>query len=68
MTMEINEKLKDTKYVAAATINADSGIINNGDNSNALAIADAQYGDTISFDPDLPNDLRESLSPQTSRS
>lgn len=43
MTMAINDKLKDTKFVAAAAINADSGLINNGDNANALAIADVQF-------------------------
>ncbi len=43
MTMEINEKLKDTKFIAAATIDAKTGKISQGDNSNALAMADVQF-------------------------
>jgi len=43
MTMEINEKLSDTKFVASATINSETGEISQGDNSNALAMADIQH-------------------------
>ncbi|MCK5162650.1 MAG: flagellar hook-associated protein FlgK [Desulfobacula sp.] len=43
MTMEINEKLSDTKFVAAATIDSETGRISQGDNTNALAMADIQF-------------------------
>ncbi len=43
MTMEMNEALKDTKFVAAAKIDSETGVISQGDNSNALAMADVQY-------------------------
>lgn len=43
MTMEINEKLSDTKFVAAATIDSETGKISQGDNTNALAMADVQF-------------------------
>ena len=43
LTMEINEKLADTKYVAGATIDSETGTISQGDNTNALAMADVQF-------------------------
>jgi flagellar hook-associated protein 1 len=45
MTMEINETLKDTKFVAAATIDSTNGAISKGDNTNALGLADVQFQD-----------------------
>ncbi len=43
ITMEINEDLKDTKFIAAASIDGETGKISKGDNSNALAMADVQF-------------------------
>ncbi|MCF6248778.1 MAG: flagellar hook-associated protein FlgK [Desulfobacula sp.] len=43
MTMEINEKLSDTKFVASATIDSETGRISQGDNTNALGMADVQF-------------------------
>ncbi len=43
MTMEINEDLSDTKFVASATIDSETGKISQGDNTNALAMADVQF-------------------------
>ncbi|MCK5100359.1 MAG: hypothetical protein KAR45_19780, partial [Desulfobacteraceae bacterium] len=43
MTMEVNSKLSDTKFLASATINSETGEISKGDNTNALAMADVQY-------------------------
>jgi flagellar hook-associated protein 1 FlgK len=43
MTMEINDRLSDTKYVSAAKINSEKGVISQGDNSNALSMADVQF-------------------------
>ncbi len=42
MTMKMNEKISDTKYIAAARIDSKTGKITEGDNSNALAMADVQ--------------------------
>ncbi|CCK81709.1 flagellar hook-associated protein FlgK [Desulfobacula toluolica] len=44
-TMDMNKSLADTKYVAAARINSETGEIAQGDNTNALAMADVQYMD-----------------------
>jgi len=44
-TMGMNEKLKDTKYVAAARIDSETGEISQGDNTNALSMANVQYQD-----------------------
>jgi len=41
-TMEMNTTLKDTKYVAAARINSQTGKISQGDNTNAIAMANVQ--------------------------
>ncbi|NOX34972.1 MAG: flagellar hook-associated protein FlgK [Deltaproteobacteria bacterium] len=41
--MKINEKLSDTKYIAAGKIDHTTGLITQGDNENALAMADIQY-------------------------
>ena len=43
MTMEINETLSDTKFLAGATIDSETGLISQGDNTNALAMADVQF-------------------------
>lgn len=43
MSMAINEKLSDVKFVAGATIDSETGKISQGDNSNALAMADVQF-------------------------
>lgn len=43
MTMELNDVLKDTNFVAAATIDSETGKISKGDNSNTLALADVQF-------------------------
>jgi len=45
MTMEVNHKLSDTKFIASATINSETGKISLGDNTNALAMADIQYAE-----------------------
>lgn len=42
-TMDVNENLRDSKYIAAGKIEASTGLITQGDNRNALALADAQY-------------------------
>ena len=42
MKMGMNQKLNDTEYVAAAKIDSTTGKIAQGDNSNALAMADVQ--------------------------
>ncbi|MBU2628388.1 MAG: hypothetical protein KKE61_07215, partial [Proteobacteria bacterium] len=42
LDMEINEKLSDTKYIAAGKIDSETGSITQGDNDNALAMADIQ--------------------------
>ena len=43
VTMEMDEDLKDTKFIAAAVIDGKTGKISQGDNSNALAMADVQF-------------------------
>lgn len=43
ITMEINEKLSDTKFLGAATIDSETGMISQGDNTNALAMSDVQF-------------------------
>ncbi|WDP89782.1 MAG: flagellar hook-associated protein FlgK [Desulfobacter sp.] len=43
ISMEINEVLKDTKYVGAAKIDSETGIISQGDNTNALDLASVQF-------------------------
>ncbi|MCP4118207.1 MAG: flagellar hook-associated protein FlgK [Desulfobacteraceae bacterium] len=43
LTIEMNEKLSDTDYIAAGRINSETGEISNGDNSNALSLADVQF-------------------------
>lgn len=43
LTMEVNEVVKDTSFVAAATIDPETGEIYKGDNSNTLALADVQF-------------------------
>ncbi len=45
MTMEMNQKLNDTKYLAAARLDSTTGEITQGDNSNALAMANIQFAD-----------------------
>ncbi|RLC19750.1 MAG: hypothetical protein DRH93_15000, partial [Deltaproteobacteria bacterium] len=45
MTMGMNELLTDTKYVAAARINSETGEISQGDNANALLMANVQHRD-----------------------
>lgn len=47
LTMGMNEMLSDTKYVAGARINGQTGKISQGDNANALAMADVQHLDII---------------------
>jgi flagellar hook-associated protein 1 FlgK len=46
-TMKINEKLSDTKYIASGKIDNETGAITQGDNENALAMADIQYQSMI---------------------
>ncbi|MCD4734675.1 MAG: hypothetical protein K8R53_01405, partial [Bacteroidales bacterium] len=43
ITMEINEKLSDTKYIVSGKIDSMTGAITQGDNENALAMADIQH-------------------------
>ncbi len=42
MTIKINDALADTKHVAAARINSETGEISVGDNTNAIAMANVQ--------------------------
>lgn len=42
LDMEVNDVLSDTKYVAAGLIDSQTGIIAEGDNTNALAMTDVQ--------------------------
>jgi flagellar hook-associated protein 1 FlgK len=44
-TIEINDLLADTKYIAGARIDSETGVISQGDNTNALAMGDVQYQD-----------------------
>ena len=41
-TMEMNQRLEDTKYIAAASIDSETGLISEGDNANALALSNIQ--------------------------
>ena len=43
MTMEVNTELRDTKFMAAAIINSETGEISQGDNTNALAMSNVQH-------------------------
>lgn len=43
LTMGVNEVVKDTNFVAAATIDSETGKVYKGDNSNTLALADVQF-------------------------
>jgi flagellar hook-associated protein 1 FlgK len=43
MTIEMNQKLRDSNYLAAGRINSETGEISLGDNSNALSLADVQF-------------------------
>ncbi len=43
MTMELNETLQDTNFVAAATLDSETGKISKGDNTNTLALANVQF-------------------------
>ncbi|SLM29216.1 putative flagellar hook-associated protein [Desulfamplus magnetovallimortis] len=42
-TMELDETIRDTNFLAAATIDPDTGEIHEGDNSNTLAMANLQF-------------------------
>lgn len=44
-SMTVNDRLADTRFVAAARIDSVTGEIHEGDNANALALADVQYKD-----------------------
>jgi flagellar hook-associated protein FlgK len=43
MTMEVNQNLSDTKFMAGAVINNETGEISQGDNTNALAMSNVQF-------------------------
>ncbi len=43
LTMKVNDQMGDTKYVAAGQINALTGEITQGDNTNALAMTNIQH-------------------------
>ncbi|HKK90195.1 MAG TPA: flagellar hook-associated protein FlgK, partial [Desulfobacteraceae bacterium] len=43
LTMGVNADLNDTGFIAAAAVNSDTGEISQGDNANALALADIQF-------------------------
>lgn len=45
LSLEMNETLKDTKFLAAGVVNSRTGLISKGDNTNALALADVQFQD-----------------------
>lgn len=42
-TIEINENMSDTKYIASGQIDGTTGHITSGDNANALAMTDVQH-------------------------
>lgn len=42
-TIEMNQVLSDTKYIAAGKIDSQTGQITQGDNTNALSMADVQH-------------------------
>ncbi len=42
-SMAMNQAMADSKMIGAARINSQTGVINHGDNSNALKIADVQF-------------------------
>ncbi len=67
MTIEMNEKLSDTNYIAGGRINSETGVISKGDNSNALSLADVQFK-TITMKQwtyDRGSDARSSLTSAT---
>lgn len=66
-TMDVNRMLTDTKYVAAARINSETGEISQGDNTNAIAMADVQYQDITvkQWDYDRGSDAKSSLTRTT---
>ena len=43
MTMEVNDKLSDTRLIAASAIDSETGHLSEGDGTNARAIAAAQH-------------------------
>ncbi|MBF0379276.1 MAG: flagellar hook-associated protein FlgK [Desulfamplus sp.] len=43
LSMGLNEVIKDTNFIAAATIDSETGEIYKGDNSNTLVLADIQF-------------------------
>ncbi len=45
VTMEMNDALSDTRFLAAAVVNSNTGVISQGDNTNALSMADVQFQD-----------------------
>ena len=47
LTMGVDSRMADTQYVAASTINGLTGEISQGDNTNALALAEVQYQDIV---------------------
>jgi len=67
MTIEVNELLSDTKFVAAARINSETGEISQGDNANALAMANVQHLDitTKQWAYDRGFDARSSITRTT---
>ncbi len=42
-TIEMNEKISDTKYIAGGKLDSETGNITQGDNKNALSMIDIQY-------------------------
>jgi flagellar hook-associated protein 1 FlgK len=42
-SIRINEVLRDTKYIAAAAVDSETGALSQGDNGNAIAMADVQF-------------------------
>ena len=45
MTMAVDTALSDTKRIAAAKVNSETGVLSPGDNANALSMADVQFID-----------------------
>lgn len=45
LTMTVDTALSDTKRIAAAKVNSETGELSPGDNSNALSLADVQFVD-----------------------
>ncbi|MDY0219616.1 MAG: flagellar hook-associated protein FlgK [Desulfobacterium sp.] len=67
MTVGVNQRLSDSTFIAASTINGETGKISQGDNGNALKLSDLQYKtiDMETWTYDRGRDARSSLAMST---